>query len=102
MGRRAIKTYLAMFVHAAVASSGVGIRELGMLRGKSLEKKIEDMTHVKNLGRSVGGVCGVGKVVRSDENPVSFVQVRWSSGTGQGTKSFPRFKYSLVVPARVL
>lgn len=60
-----------MFVHSAVASSGVGVREMAFLRGKTLEKKMEDMTHVKNLGRSVGGVWGIGKVTRSDENPVS-------------------------------
>lgn len=73
MGRRAIKTYLAMFVHSAVASSGVSVRDMAFLRGKSLETKMEDMTHVKNLGRSVGAVWGIGNVARSDENPVSQV-----------------------------
>ena len=70
LGRRAMSTYLAMFVHAAIATSGVPLHQLDFLRGKSLETKLANLSHVTNVGREVGAAWGVQDVVRWDHNPV--------------------------------
>ena len=71
LGRRAMSTYLAMFVHAAVATSGVPLHQLDFLRGRSLETKLANLSHVTNVGREIGAAWGVQDVVRWDHNPVS-------------------------------
>ncbi|KIR99475.1 hypothetical protein L804_03105 [Cryptococcus deuterogattii 2001/935-1] len=69
LGRRALSTYLALFVHEAYGSSGA-LREQGsdFLRGKELEERLTALRHVNNLGRMVGGEWRVEDVLRWDRN----------------------------------
>lgn len=60
-----------MFVHAAVAVSGVPVGQMELVRGKTLAKKLQDLGHVKNVGRSIAPRWGLKGMVRSDGNPVS-------------------------------
>ena len=69
LGRRALATYLAMFVHSSVVSSSE-LRNLDFLRGRSLESKSEAMRMVQNVGREVGTHWRVGDVMRWDRNEV--------------------------------
>lgn len=71
LGRRALSTYLALFVHEAYGSSGA-LREQGsdFLRGKELEERLTALRHVNNLGRMVGGEWRVEDVLRWDRNQV--------------------------------
>lgn len=70
LGRRALNTYLALFLHSHLRTDR-GLREVDFLRGKGLDEKMKAMTHVNNLGRDVGGQWGVGDVMRWDRNEVS-------------------------------
>ncbi|WVO13874.1 hypothetical protein L204_101497 [Cryptococcus depauperatus] len=72
LGRRALSTYLAIFMHEIYGSTE-RLRNEGsdFLRGKELETRLKALTHVNNLGRMVGGDWGVEKVLRWDENPTS-------------------------------
>lgn len=70
MGRRAIASYLALFVHEAVGTS-TELKDLDFLRGKTLEEKLEALRHVNNLGREVGDRWGIDGVMRWDRNAVS-------------------------------
>ncbi|OXG17438.1 hypothetical protein C366_03528 [Cryptococcus neoformans Tu401-1] len=72
LGRRALSTYLALFVHEAYGSSGA-LREQGsdFLRGKELEERLTALRHVNNLGRMVGGEWRVEDVLRWDRNQTS-------------------------------
>lgn len=70
MGRRAIASYLALFVHEAIGTSSK-LKDLEFLRGRSLEDKLEALRHVNNLGREVGGQWGIDSVMRWDRNQVS-------------------------------
>jgi hypothetical protein len=63
-------TYLALFLHSHIRTDR-GLREVDFLRGKGLEEKMKNITHVKNLGREVGSQWGVGDVMRWDRNEVS-------------------------------
>ena len=69
LGRRALATYLALFVHSHLQSSA-RLRDgtVDFLRGKRLEDKLDSMRHATNLGREVGGRWGVGEVMRWDHN----------------------------------
>lgn len=71
MGRRAIASYLALFVHEAIGSSSK-LKDLDFLRGRSLEDKLEALRHVNNLGREVGSQWAIDSVMRWDRNQVSF------------------------------
>ena len=73
MGRRAIASYLALFVHEAVGTS-TELKDLDFLRGKTLEEKLEALRHVNNLGREVGDRWGIDSVMRWDRNAVSRFQ----------------------------
>jgi hypothetical protein len=70
MGRRAIASYLALFVHSSLPNSNT-LKDVDFLRGRSLEAKLEAMRHVNNLGREVGGRWGLEEVMRWDRNQVS-------------------------------
>jgi len=70
LGRRAIASYLALFVHEAVGTS-TELKDLDFLRGKTLEEKLEALRHVNNLGREVGDRWGIDGVMRWDRNAVS-------------------------------
>lgn len=69
LGRRAIASYLALFVHEATGTS-TQLRDMEFLRGRSLEEKLEALRHVNNLGREVGGRWGIESVMRWDRNQV--------------------------------
>ena len=74
LGRRALASYFAMFVHSAVASAGiVDIRDLDFLRGKSLEERLAILRHDRNLGNMVGNPWRVDKFMRWDGNQVGSV-----------------------------
>lgn len=78
LGRRAIQSYLAMFIHSAIASSGTQLKNLDLLRGKGLEERLEIIRHTYMLGRMVGSQWDVEKYIRWDGNQVirfSFQQV---------------------------
>jgi hypothetical protein len=62
-----------MFVHAAVAISGIPLAEMELVKSKTLAKKLDEMAHVKNLGSAVAPQWKLGGIVRSDGNPVSAV-----------------------------
>lgn len=68
LGRRAIASYLALFVHEAVGSSSSKLKDIDFLRGRSLEEKLEALRHVNNLGREVGRPWDVQSVMRWDRN----------------------------------
>ncbi|KAK4689225.1 hypothetical protein P7C73_g870, partial [Tremellales sp. Uapishka_1] len=71
LGRRALASYLAMFIHSSYRSE-TELRASGLLSGKSgLEEKLESLRHVNNLGREVGQLWDVAKVMRWDQNEVS-------------------------------
>jgi hypothetical protein len=70
LGRRAIASYLALFVHEAIGTS-THLKDLDFLRGRSLEEKLEALRHVGNIGREVGGQWDIGNVLRFDRNNVS-------------------------------
>ena len=70
LGRRAIASYLALFVHEAIGTS-THLKDLEFLRGRSLEEKLEALRHVGNIGREVGGQWDIGNVLRFDRNNVS-------------------------------
>ncbi|EIW71678.1 hypothetical protein TREMEDRAFT_60601 [Tremella mesenterica DSM 1558] len=70
LGRRAISSYLTLFVHSALPTSG-SLRNVDFLRGETLDKKLDNMRHVNNLGRTVGDHWHVGEVMRWDKNPTS-------------------------------
>lgn len=69
LGRRAIATYLALFVHSHLQSS-MKLRDgsVDFLRGKRLEEKLDGLRHATNIGREVGSRWGVGDVMRWDHN----------------------------------
>jgi hypothetical protein len=69
MGRRAIASYLALFVHEVIGTS-TQLKDLDFLRGRSLEEKLEALRHVNNLGREVGGPWDISNVMRWDRNHV--------------------------------
>ena len=69
LGRRAIASYLALFVHEAIGTS-TQLNDLDFLRGRSLEEKLEALRHVGNLGREVGGQWDIESVLRWDRNAV--------------------------------
>ncbi len=70
LGRRAIASYLAMFIHSCISST-ISVRSLDFLRGKGLDGKLEEMRVVQNIGRSVGDPWRVDEVMRWDRNTVS-------------------------------
>lgn len=70
LGRRALASYLALFVHSSISSSRE-LKALDFLRGHALEDKLAAMRHLNNLGREVGERWGVGDVMRWDRNLVS-------------------------------
>jgi dsRNA-specific ribonuclease len=70
LGRRAIASYLALFVHEAIGTS-TQLKDMDFLRGKTLEEKLEALRHVNNLGREVGERWGIDSVMRWDRNHVS-------------------------------
>lgn len=69
LGRRALASYLAMFVHSSIATSSE-LRSLDFLRGRSLENKLEAMRMAQNVGREVGTPWGVYDLMRWDRNEV--------------------------------
>jgi dsRNA-specific ribonuclease len=81
LGRRAIASYLTMFLHAAMASEGQTLRSVSLLRPtESLSEKLDNMMHVVNVGRAVGRKWGLDKVTRWDGNQVSrgfSLRIRW-------------------------
>jgi hypothetical protein len=70
LGRRAIASYLAIFVHEAIGTS-TQLKDMDFSKGKSLEEKLEAMRHVNNIGREVGRPWGIEGVMRWDRNQVS-------------------------------
>ncbi|GFZ50074.1 hypothetical protein JCM24511_07827 [Saitozyma sp. JCM 24511] len=70
LGRRALASYLALFVHSTMSSSRE-LQALDFLRGHALEDKLAAMRHLNNLGREVGERWGVGEVMRWDRNQTS-------------------------------
>lgn len=95
MGRRAIASYLALFVHEAIGTSSK-LKDLDFLRGRSLEDKLEALRHVNNLGREVGGPWGIDSVMRWDRNQVSSSQLTEMTRTTLTT--FGRPEQNLVTP----
>lgn len=94
LGRRAISTYLALFLHSHLRTDR-GLRSADFLRGRALDEKLKAMTHVNNLGREVGSRWGVGDVMRWDRNEVSckaFIKTCqigriWGNGASQAVKN---------------
>ena len=72
LGRRALASYLAMFVHSSIASSAE-LKNLDFLRGRSLENKLEAMRVTLNIGREVGNKWRIGDVMRWDRNEVGLL-----------------------------
>ncbi|WVQ75034.1 hypothetical protein IAR50_004643 [Cryptococcus sp. DSM 104548] len=70
LGRRALTTYLALFVHEQFAGSSGKLREQGgdFLRGKDLDQRLANLRHPSNLGRVLGGEWGLEDVMRWDKN----------------------------------
>lgn len=64
-----------MFIHDLLTRRGVSLEMHGegWLKNKSLERRLEDLRHVNNLGREVGERWGVGDVMRWDRNEVSYI-----------------------------
>lgn len=60
-----------MFLHAAVAVSGVPIKEMKITKSKTLAKRLQELAHVKNIGMNVAPKWKLNGKVRSDGNPVS-------------------------------
>ncbi|WWD20170.1 hypothetical protein CI109_104646 [Kwoniella shandongensis] len=75
IGRRALSTYLSIFVHDAFLSSAAGgglkVDGTDFLRGKGLQERLDGLRHVNNLGRVLGDEWGVGQVTRWDRNETS-------------------------------
>lgn len=79
LGKRALVSYLLMFLHQQSLSSTTGRtatlnglqleEELG--KEHALEDKVANLTHGMNLGREVGRAWGVGEVMRWQDNWVS-------------------------------
>lgn len=72
LGRRALASYLAMFLHAQVRTSE-GAHALEFLKGKDIETRLADILHENNVGRWVGDRWGVQNVMRWTANQVSSV-----------------------------
>lgn len=70
IGRRALASYLAMFLHAQGGTSE-GVRSLELLGKKDIATKLEDMMSEYSIGRNVGHRWGVQDVMRWTPNPVS-------------------------------
>lgn len=70
LGRRALASYLAMFLHAQVRTAE-GARSSDFLNGKDIETRLADLLHESNVGRTVGDRWGVQDVMRWTANPVS-------------------------------
>ena len=73
LGRRAIHLYITMFLHSVLLRTGMSLGDLDFLRGSSLTQRVEDLTHVKNVGSSIGTSWGVDSIMRWDRNPVSWM-----------------------------
>lgn len=74
IGRRAISSYLTMFLHASLAIKGstTRVQGVGLLQpGEDLATKVSNLMHLNNVGRTVGVKWGIDKVVRWDGNHVS-------------------------------
>lgn len=70
LGRRALASYLAMFLHSQVRTTE-GARQTDFLNGKDIETRLADMLHENNVGRWVGDRWGVQNVMRWTANQVS-------------------------------
>jgi hypothetical protein len=91
LGRRAIASYLSLFVHSSIPSSR-DLRSIDFLRGKGLDEKLAGMRHVVNLGREVGEKWRVGEVIRWDHNEVSRITLVTSLfGKQEGLVLIPLF-----------
>jgi hypothetical protein len=69
LGRRAIASYLALFVHEAIGTS-TQLKDMDFLKGRTLEEKLEALRHLNNLGREVAGPWDISSVLRYDRNDV--------------------------------
>ena len=87
LGRRALASYLALFVHSSIMSCAE-LRGMDFLRGRSLENKLEAMRVEVNLGREVGTPWGVYDVMRWDRNGVS-LRTRLSNLVSRSTIPWP-------------
>lgn len=75
LGRRALASYLAMFLHSQVRTAE-GARKTDFLNGKDIETRLADMLHENNVGRWVGDKWGVQNVMRWTANQVGVVRGR--------------------------
>ncbi|WWC65968.1 mitochondrial 54S ribosomal protein mL57 [Kwoniella dejecticola CBS 10117] len=89
LGRRALQTYLSLFIHDSFSSTSTststsnsdsatsGPREslrtnaVDFLRGSSLEDRLDNLRDTRNLGRLVAPHWGVSDVTRWDRNETS-------------------------------
>ncbi|ORX37887.1 hypothetical protein BD324DRAFT_623673 [Kockovaella imperatae] len=68
LGRRAIATYLPLFIHSSLRHGGMRLGDLDLLGKKTLARRIDDIRETANLGRFVGESWNIRQVMRSDLN----------------------------------
>lgn len=86
LGRRALASYLAMFLHSQVRTAE-GARKTDFLNGKDIETRLADMLHENNVGRWVGDKWGVQNVMRWTANQVGAVRGR-TAMSGDGVRCY--------------